>query len=395
MYMLKHLRSVIHTSLYLALLSSLISHSALADPTVEITSVPNYAEDGFLSGTVRGIDFASHRVAVYIQIEGAGWWTKPTFDNPTVPIESDGTFTADVATGGIDNRATIYYVALVKYDVDPPPARGTHRVPANLQSLAVDCVERYGRTFRFAERTWAVKEAPEPVGPGQNRFSDRLEDVFVDKDGLHLTINFRDGFWWATEVILLDSVGYGTYSFQTNSRADILDVNATFGAFTWDPYGDEESIPRSPNREIDFEDSRWGNTANPTNAEMVVQPYDVPSNLRRYTIPDLSGDPALTRFFTWERNRIKFVVLRGHHSPEDFTQENVIDEYVYTTDPSLNHFVPTEGRQRFRFNLWLNNVGLGGTPPPKPASELPVEVVITDFSFVPAREIRGCRHNCP
>jgi hypothetical protein len=391
--MLKHFRSVIRIKLVLALVSGLMLHSALAEPTIEITSVPSYAEDGFLSGTVSGIDFASHQVAVYIQIEGVGWWTKPTFANPTVPIEPDGTFTADVAGGGIDNRATIYCVAVIEEGVVPPLAEGAPRVPADLQSLAVDCVERYGRTFQFAGRTWAVKEAPVAVGPGQNRFSDRTEDVFVDESGLHLTINFHEGFWWATEVILLDSVGYGTYSFQTNSRVDLLDVNATFGAFTWDAYGDEQSIPRSPHREIDFEDSRRGDTAELTNAEMVVQPYDVPGNLRRYTIPDLSADATLTRFFNWEPNQIEFVALRGHHAPDDFAPEDLIDEHLYTTDPSLDHFVPTAGRQRFRFNLWLNNVELGGASPPKPASAVPIEVVITDFSFVPAREIRSYTPN--
>jgi hypothetical protein len=98
--MLKRLRFVIRIGLYLSLLSGLMSHLAFADPTIEITSVPDYGEDGFITGAVSEIDFASPRAAVYIQIEGLGWWTKPTFAKPTVPIEPDGTFTADVATGG-------------------------------------------------------------------------------------------------------------------------------------------------------------------------------------------------------------------------------------------------------------------------------------------------------
>src|SRR5438445_5983570 len=80
---------------------------------IRITQIPTYAVDGVLRGTVAGVDPAQFRVAVYVQIEGLGWWTKPTFDAPTVPINPDGTFLADVSTGGIDNRATIFYAALV------------------------------------------------------------------------------------------------------------------------------------------------------------------------------------------------------------------------------------------------------------------------------------------
>jgi hypothetical protein len=201
---------------------------------------------------------------------------------------------------------------------------------------------------------------------------------------LHLTVKFHDGFWWATEVILLDGPrGFGTYVFQTASRLDVLDANVTFGAFIWDPYGDEETVPGSLHREIDFEDSRWGASADPTNAQAVVQPFGVPGNLHRYTIPNLGVDPALTRFFTWRPNRIDFVALSGHLSPFSYPSGSVIDQFSYIEDAATNHFVPTPGRESFRFNLWPNNVELGGAPPPRPVDGQPVEVVITDFRFMP------------
>ncbi len=352
--------------------------ASAATPSIKIASVPPYAVDGFIHGKVTGVDFTTHQVAPYIQIEGLGWWTKPTFANPTVPINPDGTFRADVATGGIDNRATIYFVALIPADVTPPIADGDPRVPKSLWgiALAADVVERYARTLEFAGRTWAVKEAPVPVGPGPNRFSFEEEDVFVDAEGnLHLTIKFHDGFWWSTEVILLDRLGFGSYSFKTVSRLDVLDVNATFAGFMWDPFGDEKTVPGSPSREFDVEDSRWGNPNDPTNAQFVVQPFRVPGNLCRYTIPALTKDPALTRFFTWKPCLIRFVALQGHHCPFDFPAESLIHEFIYTHDPDSNHFVPTEGRAAFRFNLWLNNPAAG------PADGRPIEVVITDFSF--------------
>jgi CSLREA domain-containing protein len=360
--------------------TSEFSAAAVIDgPMVQITELPDYGVDGFISGVVSGVDPATHVVAPYIQIEGAGWWTKPTFGAPTVPIDPDGTFSADVAAPGtLDNRATIFAAAVIPVGNTPPQAQGTARIPSALDTMAVaiDTVERFGRTFEFAGRTWGIKEAPLPVGPGNNRFSDEQTDVFVDQDGLHLTVNFHDGEWWATEVVLLDELGYGTYSFQTNSEVDDLDVHMTFGAFTWDPYGDDES-GASQHREIDFEDGRWGNASDPTNAQTVVQPFDTPGNLHRYTIPDLSSDPALTRFFTWRKDQIEFTVLRGHHTPSNFAAEDIIHQNTFLHDATASHFVPAMGRESFRFNLWI----IGGQT--EPADGQSVEVVVNDFNFTP------------
>ena len=124
-------------------------------------------------------------------------------------------------------------------------------------------------SLQFAGRTWNIKQANTPVGPGPNRFSDSPSDVWSDQDGLHLSIHQTGPFWYSTEVILDDSLGYGTYLFQTDSRQDVLDTNAVFGAFTWDPFGGSP-IPGDPNREIDFEDSRFGNPLDPTNSQVVV-----------------------------------------------------------------------------------------------------------------------------
>lgn len=150
-----------------------IGNSGANGPTIEITDVPIYGEGGFISGRVTGGDSTVYRVAPYIYIDGAGWWTKPTAETPTVEFDPyDRTFTADVATGGIDNRATIYCTALVPVGAAPLVALGAARIPADLVSVAMACRERYGRTVEFAGHTWAVKESPVPVGPGNNWFSD-------------------------------------------------------------------------------------------------------------------------------------------------------------------------------------------------------------------------------
>lgn len=362
-----------------------LTQRSSAEPTIDLTSLPTYGQDGEIEGTVSGVTFADYRVAAYIQIEGAGWWTKPTFETPTVSIASDGTFSADVAVPGtLDNRATIFCVALIAATDTPPQASGTPRIPAGLTSAAMDCEERYAREISFAGRTWAVKEAPGPVDPGSNRYSLEPDDVFVDTQGLHLSIKLREGHWRSSEVILRDRLGFGTYAFMTASRLDILDSNVVLGAFIWDPYGDEETVPNSPSREVDFEDTRWANPADPFNAQFVVQHWDVPGNLVRYTIPDLTLDSRLTRFFTWAPDRIKFVALRGFHDPHLYPPGDRIHQYTYLHDPGSNHFVPTEGRESFRFNLYLlpEDMAVGGVK--APSDGLPVEVIITDFSFTAA-----------
>jgi hypothetical protein len=229
-------------------------------------------------------------------------------------------------------------------------------------------------TLGFAGRTWTIKQASSLVGPGPNRFSNSPSDVWSDAQGLHLTIHKTGSFWYSTEVILNESHGYGTYVFQTTSRQDILNANATFGAFTWDSAGGD-TIPNNPNREIDFEDGRWGNAADPTNSQAVVQPYFVNGNLQRITLPDLSADAALTRFFTWTQNKIDFYTLRGHYTPYNFPPESVINHYSYLAN-GATHLVPTPGQENFRFNLWLFQSTA-------PVANQPVEVVVNDFAYFP------------
>ena len=100
----------------------LLASSPLSAQTITIDSVPPYGAPGSISGTVTGVNFAQHRVAVYIHIEGVGWWTKPGAANPTVPIQPNGAFTANVYTCCLDDRATIFYAALIPSAVTPPLA---------------------------------------------------------------------------------------------------------------------------------------------------------------------------------------------------------------------------------------------------------------------------------
>ncbi|MEI8346850.1 MAG: hypothetical protein WCG27_05255 [Pseudomonadota bacterium] len=348
--------------------------------TIKITSIPAFgAVPGSIQGTVTGVNASSYAVAPYIQIEGVGWWTKPSFATPTVAINANGTFSAPVVTGGMDNYATLYCAVLVPIGTTPPAVGGGYRIPVNSEALATDCVERYGRTVTFAGRTWGVKDAPGFVGPGGNFFSAKTSDVWVDSQGLHLTIHYIDGGWYSTEVVLLESLGYGTYVFKTKSRTDIMDTNATLGMFTWDPHGDDVNSGESHSREIDFEDSSWGIATDP-NTQAVVQPWNVSGNRRRFNLPNLSADSRLTRAFTWKADSIRFLSLKGDQPATGYPQSAVFDDWTYLHEPNNGHFVPTPGREQIRLNLWINTNGAL-------ANGTSAEVIISDFSFIPAQPV--------
>ena len=61
---------------------------AAQQPSISISSVPAWASPGFLSGSVSGVNPATHTVAVYIYIDGAGWWSKPGGAGNNIPIKT-------------------------------------------------------------------------------------------------------------------------------------------------------------------------------------------------------------------------------------------------------------------------------------------------------------------
>ena len=105
-------------------------------PGVQLTSIPAYGSSHGIAGVVTGIQSAEYEVAVYINVSG-GWWTKPTFEDPTVPINPDGTFTCNTVTGGNDANATEFALFVVPAGYAPPAAAGSSSVPSAVASHAV------------------------------------------------------------------------------------------------------------------------------------------------------------------------------------------------------------------------------------------------------------------
>jgi hypothetical protein len=240
------------------------------------------------------------------------------------------------------------------------PQPEIRRLPILAASLLLMSAGAWGLPSRAAAATsvafsgygWGVKSSP-LTGPGPNIFSDSPENVSVDASGaLHMRITHRDGQWQCAEVILDRSLGYGTYSFTIASPVGALDPNVVLGLFTWD------DDPAYNHREIDIELARWGNAADPTNAQYVVQPYATAGNLKRFLQPATA--PSV-QSFAWASKSVTFA--------SSTSTGQSIAGWRYT-----GKSVPRPGAERTRINLWLQ-----GGAAPIDASE--VEVVLSNFTF--------------
>jgi hypothetical protein len=208
-------------------------------------------------------------------------------------------------------------------------------------------------TIDFSGYRWTVKDSGKvKVGPGPNLFA--ASNVWVDAGGrLHLRIASVKGRWSVAEVVNTQSLGRGTYTWVLDSPVDALDRNVVLGLFTWN------DAPDYNHRELDVEFARWGNAADPTNGQFVVQPYDGPGNLQRITLA--AGAAPSTHGFTWGTDRVDFFSPSASPSGWSYTGPDV----------------PQPGGENARMNLWL----FRGAAPSDGRS---VEVVIRSFTFTPA-----------
>lgn len=212
----------------------------------------------------------------------------------------------------------------------------------------------YPDKVTWAGETWGIKTSRAAVGPGPNVFA--KDNVTVDAAGrLHLRIaKNAAGTWTSAEIIGPRTYGYGTYTFTLASPVHALDPNVVLGLFTW-----SDKAPFA-HREIDIEFARWGNAADTTNAQYVVQPHAAPGHLERFAQP---ADSTSTHRFTWAPGRIDWASYDSAGTQ--------IAAYTYTGDD-----VPPTGGERVRLNLWL----FGGRPP---TDGQPVEVIVSSFRYSP------------
>lgn len=363
-----------------------LNNCPATNPSIQITSAPPYGSPGSLQGTVSNVSTSDYVVAPLLFVPGLGWYAKPTCAPPSVPINSDGTWSANVDTGGVDYTAAKYVAYLVPTTVALTCWTGIDGLPPDLEAKAS------ARAFLlrpnpnvtkliFSGFTWDVSNSVAPVNPGPCTFSDSTNNAFVDSQGdLHLNATNASGPWTCTQVISEQAFGYGTYTFNLASPVDTFDPNVVVGLFTWSddpmypglsPWVAEVGGPVPSHSELDVEFSKFGNPSNPNNAQFTVQPYTLPQDFLAFVFPP--GQATSRQVIQWLPTGITFQSF-------DSTG-NLVATFTFTgpVPPPADSGTwpgPVPAPQNVRMNVWL----FGGAP----TNGQPAGVVISGFSFIPA-----------
>jgi len=343
---------------------------SICSSPIKLTYVPQYPNLAreYLQGTVTGIDPQDYYIVVYIRVEDI-WWIKPTLDAPATIIRSDGTWTCNITTGDNDAYATEIAVYLLHKNCLPKICFPCFSLPTCPQFVASmrEYIGPPQRIIEFAGYQWLVKRRDFLAGRHPNYFSDKKEHVWVDEDGLHLTISKTNEKWSGSEVILDASFGYGTYIIHTRGRVDIIDPSMVIGLFTWDGEAPAESF-----RELDIEFARWNRSDDYTNSQYVVQPCSscpgCGDHCTRFRVDLTDEQRDLTHYVIWSHGTVEFRTYYGNHLNSPLESDLA---YRWTRTGDL---VPEPGKENIRFNFWLNK----GNAPTNGKGE---KVIITHFSW--------------
>ena len=113
-------------------------------PGIAITNTPILGQAGNAVGSVSNIaplNYSKYAVAVFIKVAG-GWWNKPTWAAPLATIQSNGTWTTNITTGGSDVNATEIRAYLVSATLSVPLVGGQTSLPSTLSPFPYAVVTR-------------------------------------------------------------------------------------------------------------------------------------------------------------------------------------------------------------------------------------------------------------
>jgi len=339
--------------------------SLTAGPAIVITNVPVAGTTNDLSGYVTNADPTTNSVAVFIFV-GAGWYNKPYCSPALTAISSNGSWSASVVTSPSDTNATEFAAFLVPTNYNPPCAEGTNALVIPPEAVATAYALRpraLVRRFNFAGYGWWAKDSRGSLeGPGPNYLSSSTNNLWVDTQGwLHLKITHTNGLWQCAEIISDRSFGYGEYRFFVGTPVTALGTNAVLGMFTW---SDDAAYH---DREIDIEQSRWKYAHGPDAVmDYAVSPYNSGQTLYFALPTPLTNS---TQSFIWVSTNVAFQSLRGGFTPTP-AASNTLSSWNCAIG------IPPAGGEEVHINLWLEN----GTVP---EGAEPVEMVLTNFEFVP------------
>jgi uncharacterized protein (TIGR03437 family) len=330
---------------------------------VVITGVPQWGQNGTITGYVSGLSSNLVTLRVFEFIPDMGWYDLSGCGPKT--IKSTGEFTVEAGQGTMDRNATRFSAYLLPNSLAVGCVQGSGSIPFLIQqnALSVSSVPRIAQysTVSFGGLTWYVKTAPVPVYPGPQFYVQ--QNAFVDSLGqLHLRLTKCGDSWCAGEVFTTQNVGYGTYSFSINSAVNNLDPNVTLGLFTWDGQAGDQNY-----REWDIEFGRWGNANAAANAQYVVQPYNATGNISKFL---MSPAAQSTHTVNWSPNGLQF---------RSSSNAGQISQFTYSGSPAA---IPNTGDVRLHMNLY---VGVGSAP----TVALNQEIVISSFQYTPTGSQTG------
>ncbi|GEM_PF-2419720 len=290
--------------------------------TINISSYPSLGNPGSIIGSVSGVVPTKYKMAIVIDVFGT-YWSKPTEASPSVAIDSGGYFNAMIrSTDGNDIYAEKIHLFMVPTNSVIPVVLGGGTIPTTLFDLAAATavVDRApaANHLVWSGRHWTIKDTYDTVwGPGPNYFS--ASSVHVDaEDKLHLTVRYVSNHWRCAEIILDDSLGYGSYRFYVDSNLTNLPDPIVFGAFTYDNDIDYHY------REIDCIEFNNGLVVG-RNAPLqyVIQPYTITDQRHVFVSP--SGLGSATHSFLWLP---EFVSWNSYSGKQSFVDEYTVGHTI-------------------------------------------------------------------
>ncbi len=112
--------------------------------TLILDYIPVLGSADNIKGHINDLNTCDYNIAAYIKV-GGGWWTKPTFDMPAVPVLCNGRWNLDYTGGGNDPLATDMCFFVIDDDYTPPACSGCGTIPQEIyaNALAAKCIQRY------------------------------------------------------------------------------------------------------------------------------------------------------------------------------------------------------------------------------------------------------------
>ncbi len=292
------------------------------------------------------------QIVVYAN-DGA-WWIQPFSSQPFTTIQSDGRWKSFTHLGS-------EYAALLvepgfrpqqKLDALPTEGNGVDAV-VSVKGSSAEPVPL--KVLHFSRYNWTVRAGPTDRGGELNAY-DSANAWTDDKGSLHLRMGERDGRWSCAEVSLTRSLGYGTYRFVVQDSAH-LGSSGVLGMFTVD-----ERLGEGTRVELDMEMSQWGHPGG-KNAQYVVQPYYVPVNIARFSVPP----GVLTHVLRWEPGSAAFETIQGSVAG---SAARSISSHVFTSG------IPIPAAETVHIDLYDFFHSKSGL-------QRPVEIVIEKFEYLP------------